>query len=87
MDVFACHSVIDAAVFEGIERSIYDFARTNAHNLIFNNTPVGVLREIKQRNDAGHMMISFVGEPISWVRRFMPAGQAVTKISKPGAAS
>jgi len=50
MDVFACHSVIDAAAFGGIERSIYDFARTNAHNLISNNTPVGVLRE----NQAAH---------------------------------
>ena len=56
-------SVADAQLFEKIETTIYDEARQNANNPTM--IPVGMLRKIKGKSEAGHNMNTFVGRPIT----------------------
>ena len=71
---------VDEASLAIAERQIFAAADAAVRNPA--SVPIGILREIKNRNDAGHTMTTFVGSPISWMNRFAPTGRAVTKINQ-----
>jgi len=62
------------------ENQIYAAAQIAVRNP--QSVPLGHLREIKTKNDAGHTMTSFVGSPSAWMTRFAPTGRAIRQINQ-----
>lgn len=76
---------VDDATMAIAENQIYAAATIAVRNPA--SVPLGMLREIKTKNDAGHTLTSFVGSPSAWMTRFAPTGRAVRQINQPNKGS
>jgi hypothetical protein len=70
----------DSAVLGIIEGQVYKDAIDAARN----NVPAGQLREIAQRDAAGRLIKTYVGDPAVWLSPYMSKGAHVTLNRNPG---
>jgi hypothetical protein len=69
---------LDRKLFDTVERGVHNEAIAASRNPL--NVVAGHLQVREQTRD-GHIFRSFHGSPMVWMRTFMPAGKAVTKIN------
>lgn len=72
-------AIADEAAFTIAESQIYADAMQSARNPV--DLPLGQLREIVSQDETGRRMVSFAGQPISWMDGFSAPRRRVSAIS------
>jgi len=76
-------AAVDEGIFAGIESQVLEDALKSASDPA--KVPAGRLQKVSVRLDSGHNETKWIGEPISWMRSFMPPLQAGSfEGTKPG---